>query len=128
MIAYYDNYNTSLRVAIGNMSEPMKRAGDVAAESREDDDFVLTVFPEPSQLGRTQIRFRTPVGSIADLSVFNAAGERIRMVPRPTVVEGVGLTSWDGRDDSGARVTPGIYFVRLKANEAERVERVTLFR
>jgi len=33
---------------------------------------------------------------------------------------------WDGRDDTGARVPAGFYFVRVKAGKAERATRVVV--
>jgi len=38
------------------------------------------------------------------------------------------VISWDGTDDSGRRLSPGVYFVRLEADEFKKTEKAILLR
>jgi hypothetical protein len=37
---------------------------------------------------------------------------------------GTGTLSWDGRDDRGARLAPGVFFLRLESGGQRLVRRV----
>ncbi|MDZ4803996.1 MAG: C25 family cysteine peptidase [Candidatus Eisenbacteria bacterium] len=49
------------------------------------------------------------------LDVFDPLGRRIRRVESIDRAPGTYSTVWDGRDDSGAEVLPGVYYWRLTA-------------
>jgi hypothetical protein len=58
------------------------------------------------------------------LGVYDLGGARVRrLVPGPTE-PGRHEVVWDGRDDSGAPVRPGIYFCVLQTSGARAVERL----
>jgi len=86
--------------------------------------------PTPFQ-STTTLRWAQPNAGVVQLAVFDVTGRRVRTLVDRTVDAGEFTTSWDGRDDAGARVAPGIYFVRLSATGvpgAERVRRTVLLR
>jgi len=89
--------------------------------------FDLQVAPNPAA-GRTAIAYSLPAASRVDVSVIDVAGRRVRTLvagPRP---EGRHEVRWDGRDDSGAAVSPGVYFARVEARGRTDVEKITLVR
>ena len=49
------------------------------------------------------------------LSVFNAAGQRVRLLVDEHQTAGLYLQPWDGRDDAGQQVASGAYLYRLEA-------------
>jgi hypothetical protein len=49
------------------------------------------------------------------VTVFDAAGRRLRRLPTPQ--DGSTYVVWDGRDDDGRVVAPGVYFARIHAGE-----------
>jgi len=53
--------------------------------------------------------------SPAEVTVFDLSGRLVRhLVERRALSTGVRSLSWDGRDDAGKMVAPGIYHVRLR--------------
>ncbi|MFC1572299.1 right-handed parallel beta-helix repeat-containing protein [Candidatus Eisenbacteria bacterium] len=78
----------------------------------------------------TRIDYAIPEGqnsSIVTLKLFDVAGRLIR-----TLVDnqssGLHQVHWDGTDQSGARVAPGVYFYRLQWNGQSATERLLLMR
>jgi len=64
-----------------------------------------------------------------ELGVYDVRGRRVRALYANSLAPaGRHETVWDGRDDQGAAVDPGLYFMRLRAGEAERSTRITLVR
>ena len=63
------------------------------------------------------------------VTVHDLHGRRIRELARPyTSPSGRHAIVWDGRDDAGRRVRPGVYLVRVQAGAMERHARVSLVR
>jgi hypothetical protein len=65
--------------------------------------------PNPAR-GAQVIDFARPVAAGARAEVLDLAGRR--RVARP-LTDGATSWRWDGRGDDGARVAPGLYFVRI---------------
>ena len=51
------------------------------------------------------------------LALFAANGARLRTIVDGTLPAGRHALEWDGRDERGARLAPGIYWARLQAGE-----------
>lgn len=68
----------------------------------------LRAAPEPA---RTSVRLHAPAEGVVldDVRVHDVAGRRVRSWPAP-VAASEGFT-WDLRNDGGARVAPGVYWV-----------------
>jgi endonuclease I len=61
------------------------------------------------------------------LGVFDVTGRRVRaLASGATQAAGTHSLAWDGRDDAGAPVAAGLYFVRLEAG-AERASRRVVY-
>ena len=78
---------------------------------------VLSVRPNPA-VGGTHIVFSSPSRSI-DVSVHDVTG---RLLAKLSPGRTVGSTNtfqafWDGRNVRGERMSPGVYFIRVKAGE-----------
>jgi hypothetical protein len=65
----------------------------------------------------TTVSFSLREAGRADLVVFDVAGRRVRVLVRADLPAGSHEARWDGRDDAGRRVAPGIYFLRLRSGE-----------
>ena len=70
--------------------------------------------PNPTA-GAVQFRFALPMPGVARLSVLDVAGRRVRDISMPRASAGEHNVRWDGRDDAGRELSPGLYFVRLEA-------------
>jgi hypothetical protein len=76
----------------------------------------LRVRPNPSSQATSFTWARAGSGSAA-LSLFRADGRLVREFPAIDLARGGAAIRWDGRDQSGAAVSPGIYFYRWSAGE-----------
>jgi flagellar hook assembly protein FlgD len=61
-----------------------------------------------------------------EIGIYNVAGKVVRTLVDGFQAAGRYQTSWDGRDNSGALVTRGVYFLRAyvggeKMSEASRI-------
>jgi hypothetical protein len=66
-------------------------------------------FPNPF-IDHVTLRFAPTASSRMDGSVVDAAGRVVRALSVP---RGASSVTWDGRDDAGRELSPGVYFVRL---------------
>ncbi len=84
--------------------------------------------PSPTR-GAVDLAWTLPHAARVDLTIWNAAGRAVRELVRANGTlspAGSGAAHWDGTDEGGRRVAPGVYFVRLEAGPATRTARVTL--
>jgi hypothetical protein len=74
--------------------------------------------PDPMR-GRATIRFSIPHRAQASVTIRSATGSLVRVLSSPqSLAPGTYSLSWDGRDDAGRRVAPGVYFWRLETDDA----------
>jgi hypothetical protein len=85
----------------------------------------VRVFPNPSLLTNlgVQLRIEGEADSYTG-EVYDLGGRKIRRLRGAAN----GGFVWDGRDDDGVLVSPGIYFVRVEAQGRSAVARVILLR
>ena len=75
---------------------------------------ILTIAPNPMKV-YTTISFTLPSGSNITVEIFSLAGIKIRSLYQNIYLPEDVIINWDGRDDSGTEVQPGIYVCRLKS-------------
>jgi hypothetical protein len=77
----------------------------------------LAVSPNPSRgaSGARQVAlsFELPEAGAIELAIYDMSGRRIATPARGTHDAGTHRATWDGRDESGTDVRPGVYFARL---------------
>jgi hypothetical protein len=89
---------------------------------------LLPGIPNPF-VDATSIRFRITETAPVDLVVYDVQGRRVRALrSKEKHAAGLHVVSWHGRDDSGRIVSPGVYFVRLRAGETTEIRKVTRLR
>ncbi|MEO6462118.1 MAG: PA domain-containing protein, partial [Candidatus Eisenbacteria bacterium] len=69
--------------------------------------------------GRTSIAFELPRAGRAALVVYDVSGRTIKHLLDAEMPAGRHAVTWDATDDRGGKVTPGVYFYRLKSGGAE---------
>ncbi len=112
----------------GNESQP---ASSGAVTAVGDGPGTPTVFalraavPNPSSAG-THIVFDLPVETPVSLEVFDVSGRLVRTLVRESMPAGGHEVSWDGADESGRRVSAGVYLYRLRAGEFEATRRLVV--
>ena len=76
-------------------------------------------YPNPFNPSTT-IGFDIPEGSgevWTELIVYNIRGQRVKTLLKENKAPGSYFVQWDGRSDTGQRVSSGIYLYRLKAGD-----------
>lgn len=58
------------------------------------------------------------------LDIYDARGRRIRTLVHAVQAEGEYRLRWDGRDELGMPVAPGLYFCRLRAGAATQIRKM----
>ncbi len=64
--------------------------------------------------------------SSVGLRILDVSGRLIRTLVDETREPGYYSTTWDGKDNSGKAVTPGVYFCHLKAGDSRSVKKLAL--
>ena len=62
------------------------------------------------------------------LEVLDTRGRVVRTLSNTAEPTGRYSVNWDGRDGAGAEVSPGVYFVRMRAGQFEAARKVMLIR
>ena len=78
---------------------------------------------------RTTLSFQIPAeldGSRARLAIHDLHGALQRVLIDRELRSGPQRATWDGTNDVGRRLSPGVYFCRLRVGSLERVRRVSL--
>jgi hypothetical protein len=86
------------------------------------------LFPcEPNPFGAETIFTLTlPQSGRVALSVYDAAGRRVRSLVDATLSPGTRMVGWDGCDDAGAPLGAGVYFGRLDIPGGRTISRSVL--
>ncbi len=84
--------------------------------------------PSPNPfLDATTVRFRLPVDSRARVTVYDIAGQRVRVLADGIRRPGEHRIVWDGRDQTGRRAAAGVYYFRLETEgEARTAQAIRL--
>ncbi len=74
------------------------------------------------------LRLDLPEAENVRLEVIDIVGRRVRRLQHGRLDAGEHEVRWDGRDDEGARIAPGVYFVRAATDHGTRNARVVYLR
>ena len=78
-------------------------------------DPALRAHPNPARAATT-IEFEIARATVAELSVHDVLGRRLRVLQSGSIPTGHHAVVWDGRDAQGRKAAAGLYFVRLDAD------------
>ena len=81
------------------------------------------VGPNPFQ-GRTTLAYDLPRRGPVTLRVYDVGGRLVRSLAFGVQDAGVHSVEWDGRNEAGAAITSGLYFVRFQAGTVAEVRRL----
>ncbi len=94
-----------------NGSEPSLPENDVLANTSSD-ELSLDANPNPVA-GKTVITFNLPTSGRALVEIYDIQGRKIRTLSSARLESGIHSVIWYGNDDTGKKVSPGVYFCRL---------------
>jgi D-alanyl-D-alanine carboxypeptidase len=83
--------------------------------------------PNPAA-GPVRIVCASPRAGEGELAVFRVDGRRVRTVSHGSWAAGPHELVWDGRDDAGREVGPGVYLVRVTVPGARETRRIVRLR
>jgi len=78
--------------------------------------------------GAVRLVYQVPRAGAVALGIYDVTGRRICTLLKGRAEAGAATATWEGRDDAGQPVAPGIYFVRMAADQGTRVARLALLR
>ena len=97
----------------------------VATSPRSPDLAIVRATPNPV-VGAGSIQFNLAAGGRVRLSLFDAAGRRVRSLVDGAFAAGPHVAPWDGRSDQGTPLSAGVYFARLEGPEGIATAKVVL--
>lgn len=83
----------------------------------------LTSRPNPFT-GQVELRFQIATNTHAEITVYNLAAARVRLLGSLNLPAGTHAVLWDGRDDANNVVGDGMYWVLLQTDSETRAELV----
>jgi hypothetical protein len=83
------------------------------------------VSPNPFA-SSTQVRFQLPEPGHVRVTVHDAQGRLVRSLLDGSIPLGGGIITWSGRDDDGAPLASGVYFVRLQHGDQVATRKAVL--
>ena len=82
--------------------------------------------PNPSRGAAVSIGFALAREDRVDLRLYDVSGRMVKTLAAGSFGAGPHRMTWDGTDNSGARVQPGVFFYRLVTEEGTLTRSVTL--
>ncbi|MCD6081585.1 T9SS type A sorting domain-containing protein, partial [candidate division WOR-3 bacterium] len=82
-------------------------------------------FPNP-MVDVTYIAVALPKASHVTLELYNIVGQKIHTIMDGSMEAGYHLITWDRKDRNGDRLTPGVYFMRIKVGPYEKVHKLVI--
>jgi hypothetical protein len=83
--------------------------------------------PNPSASG-AQVRYALPRPARVELHVYDVTGAQVRRLVDGTQSAGYQQAYWNGRDDRGRTVAPGIYYCRFEAGDYVATQKLVVRR
>ncbi len=89
-------------------------SGTLAVDNAAPTELALApIAPNPAR-ANARLEYALPRTGRVALALFDAQGRRVRTLLDGVLPAGRGSVAWDGRDQGGAAVGSGLYFVRLE--------------
>lgn len=89
--------------------------------------FLSQNYPNPFN-PETHIDFVLPSELQVSLKIYNIKGQVVTTLLQGRMNPGVHTVRWDGRNDSGEKVSSGVYFYRFTAGERSFVKKMVLLK
>ena len=89
--------------------------------------FLHQNYPNPFN-PETTIEFSIPEAGEVEVRIYNQNGEKVRLLTRKYFAAGMHRIIWKGRDDRGAVVPSGIYFIQIQSSRYSKTIKAILLR
>ena len=84
-------------------------------------------YPNPFN-PTTEIKYGIPKDSKVELSIYNALGQKVRTLISGNLKAGYHQVAWDGTNQSGIKLSSGIYFYRICADKHQTIKKMILLK
>jgi hypothetical protein len=109
-------------------SGELEKDGSSRPVSGLPEDFVLEQnYPNPFNPA-TQIRFGLSRAGNVTLKIYNSAGQLVKTLVDGNMSEGYHQVTWDATDNSGSKLSSGVYFYRITAGTFNQVNKMMLLK
>jgi flagellar hook assembly protein FlgD len=85
----------------------------------------MAAYPNPFN-PVTTIYYELPAAQHVRMQIYDVTGRLVRTLVDEAIAAGPHTVVWQGRDDHGARVASGVYFVAYRTQEKTLREKLTL--
>ncbi len=129
----FDGVSDMLQLADGSLVYCRQSPGEIrrisynsgVADAPIAGTLLALAAPRPSPArGPVTLAWTQPAPARVSLAVFDAAGRRVRaLVADDERTAGSHEATWNGHDEAGRSVNPGLYFVRLEVGDEIRTAR-----
>ncbi len=85
----------------------------------------FSIAPNPFN-PQTEIKYSLPVAGHVEMQIFDVRGHLVRKLVSSQQAAGTHAITWTGRDDQGAAVASGVYFLRLVSGEINHSAKLLL--
>lgn len=104
-------------------------SGTVAVGEPEAPRRALLLPPAPNpSVGQTSVSFELPVAESVELGVYDVVGAHVARLASGWTAAGSHTLAWDGRDDSGRAVQPGLYWLRMTTSSGRASRTIVMMR
>jgi len=86
-----------------------------------------SAYPNPFN-PTVKLEFDLANGGRAQIAIYDAAGRLVRRLVDDVLPSARHAVVWNGRDDGGAPVASGVYFVRLVARDRASIKKIVLLK
>jgi hypothetical protein len=100
---------------------------DVEGDPPPQTDALRSTGPNPFTHATT-IEFSASRAGRVSLVIYDAKGRRVRTLADEEMQPGKFTRTWNGKNDAGLIVAPGIYFVRMETAAAVKTQKLSLLR
>ena len=84
-------------------------------------------YPNPFN-PETTISYQVPVGTDIKLTIYNIAGEEVKVLVDDYKTTGHYQVIWDGSNEGGLKVANGIYIYELHTNNFTQIKKMILIK
>ena len=109
----YFRFEADVNVGITGLTEP------------DDLQNIASVYPNPFSKELT-ISLNLPESSKVNISVFDMMGKRVKLITNKQLTTGSHEINWNGCNETGQRLSKGLYLLKIKTNRYSYVDKILI--
>jgi hypothetical protein len=91
--------------------------------------WTMMSMPHPNPFARSMtINYQIARATNVNMQIYDAAGRVVRTLAQGRYSPGFYSEAWNGCDNTGRKVSAGVYFVRLETDDYQKVNKAVLLR